>query len=127
PTQANQPWRFFMKLFRTVAPLLTAALLTAACDATPDASRVTGIRDVQPTTQLQFSNWSTPVNLGPVVNSSANDQHPAISNDGLSLYFSSNRTGTAGALDLYVTQRATVNDPWGVPQNLAVLNSTAND
>ena len=116
-----------MKLLRTVAPLLTVALLTAACDSTPDTARVTGLSGVETTAQLQFSDWSTPVNLGPVVNSSANDQHPAISNDGLSLYFSSNRTGSAGALDLYVTQRATVNDPWGPPQNLAVLNSTAND
>src|SRR5260370_38451549 len=40
-----------------------------------------------------FSDWSEPVNLGPVVNSAFNDQHPAISADGLSLYISSDRPG----------------------------------
>ena len=32
-----------------------------------------------------FGPWGPPVNLGPAVNSAANDQHPAISPDGLSL------------------------------------------
>lgn len=116
-----------MKPLQTVAPLFAVTLLTAACDSAPNPSRVTGIHGVERTAQIQFSDWSAPVNLGPVVNSSANDQHPAISNDGLSLYFSSNRAGSAGALDLYVTHRATVNDPWGPPQNLAMLNSMAQD
>src|SRR5215471_12296347 len=34
-----------------------------------------------------YSDWGPPVNLGPVVNSTSADQHPAISRDGLSLYF----------------------------------------
>jgi WD40 repeat protein len=46
-----------------------------------------------------YSDWSAPVNLGPVVNSSGNDVGPAISKDGLSLYFNSNRTGSLGASD----------------------------
>ncbi len=41
----------------------------------------------------QFSAWSEPVNLGPIVNSEFDDTHPGISNNGLSLYFSSNRPG----------------------------------
>lgn len=32
-----------------------------------------------------FGDWSAPVNLGSVINSMANDEAPAISNDGLSL------------------------------------------
>jgi len=32
-----------------------------------------------------YTDWSTPVNLGPVVNSTAVDFGPAISTDGLSL------------------------------------------
>src|SRR5260370_6165921 len=46
-----------------------------------------------------FSDWSEPVNLGPVVNSKFNDQHPAISADGLSLYITSDRPGGFGDFD----------------------------
>src|ERR1700738_2472417 len=40
-----------------------------------------------------FGPWSTPVNLGPAVNTRFDDNHPAISKDGLSLYITSNRPG----------------------------------
>ena len=38
----------------------------------------------------KYSDWSAPINLGPTVNSTAMDRGPAISKDGLSLYFASN-------------------------------------
>src|SRR6266496_5067693 len=42
---------------------------------------------------MSFANseWSEPVDLGPVVNSSSNEQNATLARDGLSLYFSSNR------------------------------------
>ncbi len=72
----------------------------------------------------EFSDWSEPVNLGPVVNSEFNDQHPAISADGLSLYISSDRPGGFGKLDIYVSQRASLEDDWGPPQNLGPIINT---
>jgi Tol biopolymer transport system component len=67
----------------------------------------------------QYSEWSAPVNLGPAVNwLGKSDQQPCISKDGLSLYFASGRPGGFGDFDIYVSQRASVNDPWGTPQNL---------
>jgi WD40 repeat protein len=76
--------------------------------------------------QPRYSGWSEPVNLGPVINTAYNDQHPAISKDGLSLYFTSNRPGGFGADDLWVSQRASADDPWGPPQNLGpIINSGA--
>ena len=72
--------------------------------------------------------WGTPVNLGPTVNSSASDIGPCISTDGLQLYFCSDRPGGYGSLDIWVTRRATINDPWGLPVNLgAVVNSSAEE
>src|ERR1700737_3557195 len=47
-----------------------------------------------------FGPWSTPVNLGPVVNTPFDDNHPAISKNGLSLYITSNRPGGATAKTL---------------------------
>src|SRR3989454_869140 len=51
--------------------------------------------------------WSAPVNLGPTVNSTAFDGAPALSFDGTTLYFFSERTdlGGLGKRDLYVTTR----------------------
>src|SRR5262245_44006080 len=69
------------------------------------------------TAQPKYSNWSEPVNLGPVINTGFNDQHAALSKNGLSLYFTSNRPGGYGADDLWVSRRASVEDPWGAPQN----------
>lgn len=74
----------------------------------------------------RYSDWSAPVNLGPVINTGYNDQHPALSKNGLSLYFTSNRPGGYGADDLWVSQRASVHSPWGQPQNLGpVINTSA--
>lgn len=75
----------------------------------------------------QFTDWSAPVNLGPVVNSPSADIEVSISKDGLSLYFASNRPGGFGAQDIYVAQRASVGDPWGPPQNLGPTINTAVD
>jgi Tol biopolymer transport system component len=67
--------------------------------------------------------FGQPTNLGPIINSSADDWPPIISADGLTLYFNSNRSGGYGNHDLWVTRRPTVYDPWGEPVN---LGSTVN-
>src|SRR5260370_27316220 len=86
----------------------------------------------------QFSEWSAPVNHnnlklgdGPtcpaVVNSSSVDSHAAISKDGLSLFFTSNRPGGFGGNDIWVTQRNSLDDCWQQPKNLGpVVNSVFN-
>ena len=76
-----------------------------------------------------WSAWSTPVNLGPVINSPFNDNHPAISKDGLSLYISSGRPGGVNGVnalqaeEIWVSQRPSLNAEWGPPVNLgAAIN-----
>ena len=65
-----------------------------------------------------FSDWTPPVNLGPTVNTSSNEQFVFVSKNGLSLYFASDRPGGFGGLDIYVSHRASINDAWGPAQNL---------
>ena len=78
--------------------------------------------------QPQYTDWSAPVNLGPVINTSSNDSSPTLSKDRLSLYFSSNRPGTVGMADLFVSHRKSVDAPWESPTNLGPLvNSIAED
>jgi hypothetical protein len=80
------------------------------------------------TSAQQFTEWSPPLNLGPIVDSAYNDQHPAISPDGLSLYFVSDRPGGTGGLDLWVTQRDSPEDPWQTPIPLgSAVNSLATE
>ena len=72
--------------------------------------------------------FGTPTNLGPTVNSSAEDWTPSISADGLELYFCSTRPGGYGGYDIWVTRRATTDDPWGTPVNLgSTVNGSADD
>jgi Tol biopolymer transport system component len=73
------------------------------------------------------SAWSTPVNLGMVINTSFVESGPCLSSDELSLYFHSSAPGVGGR-DLFVSTRASKSDPWGAPVNLGTtVNSTAND
>jgi TolB protein len=74
-----------------------------------------------------FSDWSQPQSLGAVVNSPANEQHPALSPDGLSLYFSSDRPGGAGGFDLWVSRRAASTAAWQPPVAITGLNSPSSE
>jgi len=114
----------------TLVAALAALCLAPACDR---GSQLVGPK-VSPdavtaaVSDAQWSEWSVPVNLGPTVNSAFGDATPDLSRDGLSLYFGSNRLGGSGLGDLWVSRRASVDDPWGVPVNLgSVVNSSAAD
>ena len=58
--------------------------------------------------------WSAPVNLGPTVNSTALDGAPALSWDGTTLIFFSDRPGGFGGMDPYMSLRTkpTGPQPW---------------
>ncbi len=80
--------------------------------------------------ETKYDPWGTAVNLGPTVNSPAFDLDPGISADGRALFFTSvasdGSDGGYGQTDLWVTRRATTDDPWGQPINLGpTINSSA--
>lgn len=100
-------------------------LLTTASGAAVAIVLISLVSTSSVTAAPDYSEWSAPINLGPVVNSGFNDLAPALSKDGLSLYFQSNRPiGSTGGLDLWVSQRADVDTPWGPPINLGVVINT---
>jgi Tol biopolymer transport system component len=49
--------------------------------------------------------WSTPVSLGTVINTISIENNAYLSSDGRTLFFSSDRPGGFGGVDLYVTTR----------------------
>jgi hypothetical protein len=77
----------------------------------------------------RYTDWSEPVNLGPLINTPSQEQGPALSKDGLSLYFhrrEGDRFSTTD--DIWVSQRTSVDDAWGAPVNLgATVNSPFRD
>jgi hypothetical protein len=101
-------------------PVLVEGLNTTANDSRPDVRERDGLEvffdssrpggagaaDLWTSTRASLSDpWSTPVNLGPVVNGTVNELRPSLSWDGTALYFQSPRSGGAGSADLYVTTR----------------------
>jgi WD40 repeat protein len=80
-----------------------------------------------------WSLWSEPVNLGMTVNSACGEQTPTLSRDQLALYFTSNRRGGFGqdtpdgcqnTTDLWVSRRASRDNPWETPVNLGTPVNT---
>ncbi len=85
-----------------------------------------GQNDLYVTTRKTvLDSWGDPVNLGPIVNTSFDDVNPSITSDGLSLFFSDwdgnnrpPRSGGFGQCDIWMTQRASLSEPWSSPINL---------
>lgn len=67
------------------------------------------------------SEWSEPKNLGKEVNSKVWDAHPAISADGKTIYFSSERKGSKGSADIWYTTKE--NGKWATPVNIDSVNT----
>ena len=72
----------------------------------------------------RYSTFSAPQNLGANINTTATEGCPFISPDNLSLFFASDRPGTLGLADIYVSTRTSVNAPWGTPVNLGAIVNT---
>jgi len=72
--------------------------------------------------------WGPLVNLGPTVNSGAWDGECGLSWDGRAVLYDSGRAGIVGAVDMLMSTRKTLADPWAVAVNLGpVVNSSGND
>jgi len=98
-----------------VVALATLAAMTLA---------VTGVNADSPS----YTQWTTAVNLGPALNDAAGNGCPFIAKDDLTLYSVSDAAGGYGGIDIYVSQRASVDSPWGAKQNLGPsVNGPAND
>jgi len=70
--------------------------------------------------------WSTPKNLGHIVNSPSWDSQPALSADGNTLYFISDRPGGVGRRDIWVSRKSPDGE-WGQPVNLGPAINTRED
>jgi Tol biopolymer transport system component len=100
-------------------PSLVAEINSPQADLTPSISRdglelvlasdrpgTVGGQDLYVATRKSLHHaWSSPQNLGPLVNSTSVENFPALSADRENLYFTSSRPGGFGGSDLYLTTR----------------------
>jgi len=70
------------------------------------------------------NNWTPIVKLNKNINTKFYESHGSVSADGKKLYFTSNRLGGNGGLDIYVSEIDETGD-WGIPVNLGSGINTA--
>lgn len=78
-------------------------------------------------TRFVQGKWAPIEKLNKNINTKFYESHAAISADGKKLYFTSNREGGLGELDLWVSEKD-ITDDWGIPANLGnVVNTPYNE
>jgi tetratricopeptide (TPR) repeat protein len=71
--------------------------------------------------------WSNLIKLNDNINTKYWESHATISHDGKKLFFTSNRKGSYGGLDIYVSERDSISD-WGPAKNIGpVINTVYNE
>jgi hypothetical protein len=86
--------------------------------------------DLYVSNRMRRGPWGDPVPLMTVNTPTANERNATLSRDGLLLFFSSDRPGGVGGLDLYVSRRTDRTDDqgWSTPVNLGpTVNSPQGD
>lgn len=117
---------------KSLAGLLVLVTASAGCGDDPSApERLAPAAAVAATT---FSEWSTAIRVEDIpgthamFNTAAAEGCPFVSRDGRSFFMASTRPGGLGGLDIWISTRASADDPWGEPVNAgAPINSPHND
>ncbi len=113
----------------------TPKYLESTASITPDGKTIyfasdrlngQGGLDIYKTSLQANGTWSSPVNLGPSVNTKANEDAPFIHPDQKTLFFTSDGHNTMGGRDIFVTRM--VDNKWTNPENMGYpVNTTSND
>jgi outer membrane protein OmpA-like peptidoglycan-associated protein len=113
----------------------TPKFLESTASITPDGKTIyfasdringQGGLDIYKTTLQANGTWSAPANLGPEVNTKANEDAPFIHPDQKTLFFTSDGHHTMGGRDIFVTRL--VGNKWTSPENMGYpVNTTVND
>ena len=116
-------WQADAQIVADGSALLFAANYAVENEEKPSLNIFVSERDEQ-------GRWSKPYSLGPVINTPGMERSPFLHPDMKTLYFSSNREGTTGDLDVWVTRRLadTCWNCWSEPENLgSTVNTTGRD
>ncbi len=84
-----------------------------------------GESDIWMSTRQSNETWSTPTNLGPVINTRGDEQSPFISADGKVLYFASKYHRGFGGFDIFRSEKT--DKGWTKPLNLGKPYNSSDD
>jgi outer membrane protein OmpA-like peptidoglycan-associated protein len=133
--QINKAGEAWSKASLLTPTINTPKYLESTASITPDGKTIyfasdringQGGLDIYKTTLQANGTWSTPANLGPQVNSKANEDAPFIHPDQKTLFFTSDGHNSMGGRDIFVTKL--IGEKWTSPENMGYpVNTTAND
>jgi hypothetical protein len=93
-----------------------------------ESNRVTAMEgDVYTATRAKVTDDWGPAQRIDVLSTMFSESSMEISTDGLTMYFSSTRTGTLGGQDIWVSTRADRSSPWMPPTHVLELSSPQGD
>ncbi len=85
-----------------------------------------GGRDIWRCVKLPNGKWSLPVNLGPTINTAADEDAPFLHPDGVTLFFSSTGHKNMGGFDVFKSTKSE-EGKWSEPENLRAPINTPDD
>ena len=86
-----------------------------------------GSYDIYKSTYTGAGKWSTPLNLGPNINTAGEEFSPFIHADNQTLYFTSDGLPGYGGSDLFILKKLS-NGKWGTPENMGYpINTIENE
>ncbi len=133
--QINKTGETWSKPSLITPSINTPKYLESTASITPDGKTIyfasdrlggLGGLDIYKTQMTASGSWSQPLNMGPEINSKADEDAPFIHPDQKTLFFTSNGHNSMGGRDIFVSRL--VNDKWTSPENMGYpVNTTAND
>ncbi len=113
-----------------ISTLINTEAHEASISLSPDGQQLLIYRDLEEgsilVSNLIGDKWSKPVSLGNNINTRYRETHATISTDNKHLYFTSDRPGGFGGLDIYQSDRQS-DGSWGKAINLGPTINTAKD
>jgi flagellar motor protein MotB len=77
--------------------------------------------------ELKDGHWTKPYNMGEKINTPAYESNACFAENGNAIYFTSNRKGTLGGNDIWMSRRKK-DHSWSVPKNLGpTINTSGNE
>lgn len=87
-----------------------------------------GEEDIYQTKRLPNGEWGVPQNLGSTINTPYKEAFPVLSEDGKTLYFSSQGHNSMGGYDMFRSSWNAAKNAWSAPVNVGYpLNTTSDD